>query len=177
MTKHKLANSCDFITGVTASPDFITWSAAPVFQPWCTRIFYGCVGRCGGDRQLEQIKLSKILCLTLWWINRPLSAVIGTRLETHFLKLSNLEGCNDGIYKRLVGILEEKGLDRECLISLGTDGASTMVGKRSGVTTRFKNVNPFILSTHCASHRLAIVSSQAANKIPCLVKYQEYNNI
>ena len=104
-------------------------------------------------------------------------SVIGTRVETHFLKLSNLEGCiAEAIYKRLVEILEEQGLDRECLISLGTDGASTMVGKRSGVTTRFKNVNPFILSTHCASHRLALASSQAADKILYLVKYQEYIN-
>ena len=51
-----------------------------------------------------------------------------------------------------------------------------MVRKRSGVTTRFKNVNPFILSTHCASHRLALVSSQAEDKILYLVKYQEYIN-
>ena len=66
-----------------------------------------------------------------------ISTVIGTKVETHLLKLSNLEGCNDGIYKRLVEILEEKRLDRECLISLRTEGASTMVGKRSGGTTRF----------------------------------------
>ena len=38
-------------------------------------------------------------------------AVIGTRVETHFLKLSNLEGCiAEAIYKRLVEILEEQGL-------------------------------------------------------------------
>ena len=104
-------------------------------------------------------------------------AVIDGRVQTHFLTLSNLDGCTaEAIYERPTSIVENKGLDRYCLIALGTDGASTMVGKRSGVTTRFKNVNPFILSTHCASHRLALASSDAAKSLPFLVKYQEHTN-
>ena len=45
-----------------------------------------------------------------------------------------------------------------------SDGASVVSGSKTGVTTRMKAVNPFIVSIHCAAHRLALVSSQAAKE-------------
>ena len=59
-------------------------------------------------------------------------------------------------------------LDR--CVGFGSDGASVMVGIRSGVATCLKTVNPFIVSVHCAAHRLA---SQAAKEIVYLTKFME----
>ncbi|KAK6178208.1 hypothetical protein SNE40_013018 [Patella caerulea] len=75
-------------------------------------------------------------------------------VRTKFLAIKELdEGCTAAeIYKLLKHTLEEKDLNQNNLISLGTDGASTMVGSKTGVTTRFKLDNPLILSFHCAAH-------------------------
>ncbi|KAL3690756.1 hypothetical protein R1sor_004407 [Riccia sorocarpa] len=54
------------------------------------------------------------------------------------------------------------GLDSTRLVSFGSDGASVMVGKDSGVATRLKNsVNPYLLNVHCIAHRtnLAVLSA------------------
>ena len=95
-------------------------------------------------------------------------------VHTKFLTIKHLQ---DGvtaadIHGALLEILNSKDIPLSNLIALGTDGASTMVGKRNGVTTKFKNENSNIISVHCAAHRLALASSQAANKIPGLVDYQ-----
>jgi hypothetical protein len=51
-----------------------------------------------------------------------------------------------------------------CLIGACSDGASTMLGKHSGVLTRIQNVYPNILLWHCMCHRveLAVGDSVAA---------------
>ena len=54
--------------------------------------------------------------------------------------------------------LERKRLTIEKLIGMATDGASVMKGERNGVTTKMKNKNAILLSTHCIAHRLALAS-------------------
>ena len=104
--------------------------------------------------------------------------VCNGRVESHFLTIEKLEhGCTaQALFDKVCEILARKGLPRDKLIALGTDGASVMTGKNSGVVTRFKNENPFMMSTHCAAHRLALASAQAASAIPYLVKYQAVLN-
>ena len=53
----------------------------------------------------------------------------------------------------------------EKLFGVATDGASVMTGVRSGVTTRMKERNPFIVATHCIAHRLALASGKAADTV------------
>ncbi|KAK6175160.1 hypothetical protein SNE40_013682 [Patella caerulea] len=62
------------------------------------------------------------------------------------------------------------------MCGIATDGAAVMVGSRSGLTTRFKELVPGLPSTHCIAHRLALCSSGAADAIPYLIKYQELVN-
>ena len=48
-----------------------------------------------------------------------------------------------------------------------------MTGAKNGVTGRMtREVNPYIINVHCIAHRLALVTSQAANNIDYLKKYQ-----
>ena len=69
-------------------------------------------------------------------------------------------------------VVENKIGFEKCL-GFGSDGASVMVGHKTGVATRMKAVNPFTVSIHCAAHRLALVSSQAAKEIAYMTKLIE----
>ena len=57
---------------------------------------------------------------------------------------------------------------------IGTDGAATMTGRRSGVVTRLKELATSAVGVHCAAHRLNLAASQAANAVPYVKKF---NNI
>ena len=48
-----------------------------------------------------------------------------------------------------------------------------MTGTGAGVTGHLPRQNPMLFNFHCIAHRLALVSSQAANSIPYLKEYQE----
>ena len=53
-------------------------------------------------------------------------------------------------------------------MGLGSDGASVMTGVRSGVSTRLKADNLYIVNIHCVAHRLALAAAQASDKVPYL---------
>lgn len=61
------------------------------------------------------------------------------------------------------------------MFGFGSDGAAVMVGgaavmvrRSAGVATKLKGHNLEMISIHCGAHKLALASSQAANKIPDL---------
>jgi len=57
-------------------------------------------------------------------------------------------------------------------MGLGTGGAKVMTGTGEGVTGYMLRENPMTLNYHCLAHKLALVTSQAANNVPYLVDYQ-----
>lgn len=59
------------------------------------------------------------------------------------------------------------------VMGLGTDGASTMTGKKEGLTGHFMRINPHLKNAHCSAHRLALCSEQAAQKVPGMVRFQQ----
>ncbi|XP_070567317.1 E3 SUMO-protein ligase KIAA1586-like [Ptychodera flava] len=87
-------------------------------------------------------------------------------VESHFLSVKELSACSAGeIYNAVSLLLADKDLDVGNLICISTDGASVMRGQKSGVTTRFKDVNPYLVANHCLAHRLALASEKAANMV------------
>ena len=78
------------------------------------------------------------------------------------------------MYNGKVETIEQKLMEvcQTCKISLtkifgfGSDGASVMVGRATGVAVRLKEHNTEIISIHCGAHRLALASLQAAESIP-----------
>ncbi|EFJ10275.1 hypothetical protein SELMODRAFT_427395 [Selaginella moellendorffii] len=48
---------------------------------------------------------------------------------------------------------EDWGLDMSRFVGFGSDSCNVMTGNRTGVAARLKEVNPFMTSTHCLSHR------------------------
>ncbi|XP_050414121.1 zinc finger protein 862 isoform X2 [Patella vulgata] len=84
-------------------------------------------------------------------------------VRTDFLGIRKLsDGATaDKILKEITDLLFENELDVKKMCGIATDGAAVMVGSRSGLTTRFKEIVPGLLSTHCIAHRLALCSSGA----------------
>ena len=79
--------------------------------------------------------------------------------EEVFLAVASLKnGKSRTILSALLAVLEENELDLSNLTSVATDGASPMVGCRSGVATMLEDMVPFITRFHCALHRFVIAS-------------------
>ncbi|XP_052797650.1 E3 SUMO-protein ligase KIAA1586-like [Mya arenaria] len=97
--------------------------------------------------------------------------------QTYFLGIDSLYRANaESIFIKLTCMLEQKGIDIVKLCGVSTDGASVMVGSKSGVVTRIKKEVPGVLATHCIAHRLALSCCSGADCIPYLVKVQEILN-
>lgn len=66
----------------------------------------------------------------------------------------------EGICNTLLNCLESIGFSneflKENLISIATDGAAVMMGKKKGVVTLMKQRFPQVLIWHCANHRLEL---------------------
>lgn len=89
--------------------------------------------------------------------------------EEVFLGVAGLRnGKSRTILSALLEMLEEKGLDIANLTSVGTDGASPMVGCKSGLATMLEEMIPHISRFHCALHRLALGAAAAAKDVPYL---------
>ena len=74
--------------------------------------------------------------------------------------------------------LQKMCLSFNIISGIASDGAITMVGCQTDVTTQLIEKNPFALSIHCNAHRLALASGQAADKVAYIRQYQLYvNNI
>ena len=100
-------------------------------------------------------------------------------VHTRFLCLVELPGGTaPEIVDTLLKVFTPRNISLDKLCGIATDGASAMVGCRTGVTTQFKKKNPYLLSIHCIAHRLALASRQAADSVPYIKQYQLYvNNI
>ena len=72
--------------------------------------------------------------------------------------------------------MRTRNLPVEKLFGMATDGASVMTGVHSGVTTCMKEKTPFMLTTHCIAHHLALASGKAADTVQYFKKYQQYVN-
>ena len=51
---------------------------------------------------------------------------------------------------------------------VGSDGASTFVGRNQGVAAQLKKENPTMVGIHCVCHREALAARDACNAIPYL---------
>ena len=63
------------------------------------------------------------------------------------------------------------------VFGFGSDGASVMVGRSSGVATRLKKHNGEMISIHCSAHRLALASSQVAESVAYLKRLNFDNHL
>ena len=66
------------------------------------------------------------------------------------------------IFDTLMDAKKTWGLDMKNCIGFGSDGAASVVGKKSRVATQLKKVNPFLTSTHCVAHRINLAAFEAS---------------
>ena len=79
--------------------------------------------------------------------------------------------CAQTITKRVSEYVASAELEMAKLRGIGTDGASTMMGRHNGVVARLKSITPSAIGVHCAAHRLNLASSQAGDSIPYVKKF------
>ncbi|KAH7428981.1 hypothetical protein KP509_09G025500 [Ceratopteris richardii] len=78
-----------------------------------------------------------------------------------FVQLLPIEnGDAEAIYNVVSFFLVESGLQIEKLIAIATDGASVMIGHKTGVVARFQALMPHIMGIHCIAHRQALVAKE-----------------
>ena len=101
--------------------------------------------------------------------------VVQGKLSTRFLKVVDLpDGKACTITHALLTYLQSVELSIDSLSSFGSDGASVMTGRRSGVAARLCELNIQIIPVHCICHRLALATGQASNEVPYLKKMKDY---
>lgn len=101
-------------------------------------------------------------------------AVEKGKLKSSFLKMIDLEdGKANTITNAIVSYLESADLDIKRMSSFGSDGASVMIGCRTGVATQLLGHNEQMMSVHCICHRLALASGQASTDVPYLKKMKD----
>ncbi|WAR18313.1 ZN862-like protein, partial [Mya arenaria] len=71
----------------------------------------------------------------------------------------------------VVSELKAKGLDITNIVGIGTDGASVMTGKTGGVVKLLQGHSPSLNGVHCAAHRTALATSQAAKLVLHMEEY------
>ncbi len=69
--------------------------------------------------------------------------------------------------------LEDSRLDVSSLMSLASDGASVMVGRKGGVATLLKKENPKMINVHCICHRLALACGDANSQLKYMATVEQ----
>ncbi|VDI37058.1 Hypothetical predicted protein [Mytilus galloprovincialis] len=90
--------------------------------------------------------------------------------KTNFLSCKDiLEKHNAANAETITGLLleelESDKLDVSKLTGFSSDGASVMVGKRTGVATRLREKNPCLINIHCVCHKLALSCADSNESI------------
>ncbi|CAG8529935.1 16511_t:CDS:2 [Cetraspora pellucida] len=90
-----------------------------------------------------------------------------------YIGVIKLEDCrSEYIFEKLKNFISNKELDIKNIAHFGSDGASTMIGLKNGVSTRFKDLNPYMTSVHCIAHRLHLAGQDAAKEVPYFKEYE-----
>ncbi|XP_052249683.1 zinc finger protein 862-like [Dreissena polymorpha] len=85
--------------------------------------------------------------------------------------ISEGSACAVNIVSMVLEELKTKGLDISKMVGIGTDGASVMTGRTGGVVKLLQEHSPSLIGVHCAAHREALATSQAAKHIPDMNEY------
>ena len=118
--------------------------------------------------EFTDISISKRLsiCVRFIHLGSPLTAFLGN------VELS--DGHAHTITTALLSYLDQCNIDVSKCVSIATDGAYVMMGKRLGVGVQLKSkATPFSLQSHCVAHRLNLAITDSIKNIKPLKKFSE----
>ena len=91
-----------------------------------------------------------------------------------YLGMINLESTTAGnIYNQILSFCTSNEISYHKIIHFGSDGASNMTGNQTGVARRLKEINPFMTSIHCISHRLHLAGKDASDEVEYFQQYEK----
>lgn len=64
-------------------------------------------------------------------------------------------------------------LNLQDMTGFASDGAAVFLGKKTGVATRLKDINPSLITIHCRDHRLALATRDSFNSVPVMKKVDD----
>ena len=106
-------------------------------------------------------------------VGRYLPTESDTGIQTSYLHIVDLpNGTADTIETAMLRYLSDKTLPVTKLHAFGSDGASVMTGRLTGVGVRLKSHSPNMIAVHCINHRLALAASNASDSIPYLKQFK-----
>ena len=106
-------------------------------------------------------------------VGRYLPTESDTGIQTSYLHIVDLpNGTADTIETAMLRYLSDKTLPVTKLRAFGSDGASVMTGRLTGVGVRLKSHSPNMIAVHCINHRLALAASNASDSIPYLKQFK-----
>ncbi|KAK3877284.1 hypothetical protein Pcinc_017987 [Petrolisthes cinctipes] len=117
----------------------------------------------------ESTNEANITCLGLGI--RFFSAEKETIVDTFYRLVPLKDATANTIYKTVKSCLQEDNLSIAKLIGIGTDGASSMVGKNHSLFTLLKNDNPEITLVRCVCHSLHLAAAKACEVLPTILTF------
>ena len=81
-------------------------------------------------------------------------------------------GTAETIEGTMMKFFNEKSLEVTKLCAFGSDGASVMTGRLSGIAVRLSRHSPRMIAVHCVNHRLALAAAHASDSIPYLKQFK-----
>ncbi|WAR10050.1 K1586-like protein [Mya arenaria] len=73
------------------------------------------------------------------------------------------DGKAETIFNETKTVIEDLSVDK--FVAFASDGCNTMIGKKTGVSTRLKEMKPEIVTIHCHNHRLALAAKDSFESI------------
>ncbi|MCO5547158.1 hypothetical protein L7F22_000601 [Adiantum nelumboides] len=86
---------------------------------------------------------------------------------TAFLGLLEIQkGTSSHLYDSCKFFMTQLGLDSTKMACLGTDGASSMIGRKNGLGVRLQRDSPYMTRVHCIAHRASLCLANAVKDSP-----------
>ena len=97
---------------------------------------------------------------------------LGEPCSTFLCIVDLVNGTAECIEEAIRAYLVEKELPTNKMMGFGSDGAAVMTGRVTGVATRLHHSNQYLVSIHCAAHRLALACSQTGEDVDYVSKFK-----
>lgn len=94
-------------------------------------------------------------------------------IKTSFLRITDIpNGTAETITGAMMKFVSDNALHITRLCAFGSDGASVMTGRLSGIAVRLMHHNPRMIAVHCVNHRLALAVAHGSDSVLYLQQFK-----